>query len=107
MSTVAYPHVELDPNGQAYIAGTPFKVRMLVEEHLANAADAAELQRRHPQLSLGQIYAALGYYYDHQQSIDRDIADLAEADQQLRPQLENPATTERLRHAMANHKDLG
>jgi uncharacterized protein (DUF433 family) len=107
MSTVAYPHVELAPNGQAYIAGTQFKVRMLVEEHFANLADATELQRRHPQLSLGQIYAALGYYYDHKQAIDDEIADLAQGEQELRPQLENPATTERLRHAMTEQKERG
>ncbi len=59
MSTATYAHISIGANGRAYIDGTGFKVRMLVEEHLASDADAIELQRRHPQLSLAQVYGAL------------------------------------------------
>lgn len=73
MSTVAYPHLELRPNGRLYIAGTPFKVRQLVLDHVAYGWGAEEIQREHPQLTLGQIHVALGYYYDHKDELDREI----------------------------------
>ena len=73
MSTVAYPHIELRPNGRLYIAGTPFKVRQLVLDHVAYGWGAEEIQREHPQLTLGQIHVALGYYYDHKDELDREI----------------------------------
>jgi hypothetical protein len=53
MSTIAYPHIEVSADGRARILGTGFKVRMLAEEHLHTGADAIELQRGHPNLSLG------------------------------------------------------
>jgi uncharacterized protein (DUF433 family) len=75
MSTIAYPHIEQRDNGQLYIAGTPFKVRQLVLDHVAYGWDAEDIQRQHPQLSLGQIHLALGYYYDHKDQMDREIED--------------------------------
>lgn len=100
MSTLAYPHVAIGANGKPYIDGTAFKVRMLVEEYLAGGVDAIELQRRHPQLSLAQVYGALTYYHDHKPEFDRELAELDQAEQDLRPRLENSATTEKLRQAM-------
>jgi uncharacterized protein (DUF433 family) len=76
MSTVAYPHIEITGDGHARILGTGFKVRMLAEEHQLSGADAIELQRAHPHLSLSQVYSALAYYYDNKEEIDREIADL-------------------------------
>lgn len=73
MSTVAYPHIEVGPNGRLYIAGTPFKVRQIVLDHIAYRWGAEEIQREHPQLTLGQIHIALGYYYDHKEALDREI----------------------------------
>ena len=75
MSTVSYPHIEIRDVGKAYIVGDDFrfKVRMLIQERLATGADAEELQRGHPQLTLSQIYSALAYYYDHKQEIDQEI----------------------------------
>jgi uncharacterized protein (DUF433 family) len=74
MSTVAYPHIELRADGVPVIAGTGFKVRILVESYLAGATPD-EIQKAHPQLSLGGIHGALVYYYDHRAEIDREIAE--------------------------------
>lgn len=73
MSTVTYQHIETRENGKLYIAGTPFKVRQIVLDHVAYGWDAATIQREHPRLTLGQIHAALGYYYDHKAELDSDI----------------------------------
>jgi uncharacterized protein (DUF433 family) len=61
------------PDGIPYIAGTQTKVVEVVLDHLAYHWDADEIHRQHPHVSLGQIYSALAYYYDHQAEMDREI----------------------------------
>lgn len=73
MSTVAYPHIEISDTGAPMIAGTTMKVVEVVLDRLAYHWDADEIQRQHPYLNLSQIYAALAYYYDHQEEMDRAI----------------------------------
>lgn len=73
MSTVAYPHVEVNSAGVAIISGTTTKVVEIVEDHLAHHWDAQEIHRQFPYLSLAQIHAALAYYYDHQQQMEQEI----------------------------------
>ena len=55
------------------IAGTRTKVVEVVLDRIAHHWDADEMQRQHPHLSLAQIYAALAYYHDHQDEIEREI----------------------------------
>jgi hypothetical protein len=42
-------------------------------DHIANGWSADEIHVQHQHLSLGQIHAALSYYFDHQQEFDRLI----------------------------------
>ncbi|MEZ4658140.1 MAG: hypothetical protein R2911_11245 [Caldilineaceae bacterium] len=35
--------------------------------------ESEELHFQHPDLTMGQIYSALAYYWDHQAEIDDDI----------------------------------
>jgi len=74
VATVAYAHIEINEKGQAVIAGTRIKVRMIALDRIAYGWDAEEIQQQHPDLSLGQIHSALAYYYDHKEEMDRDIA---------------------------------
>ena len=73
MATLAYAHIALSPEGVPYIAGTRTKVEEVILDHLAYHWDAEEIQRQHPNLTLGQIHSALAYYYDHQEEMDREI----------------------------------
>ena len=58
------------------------KVIELVLEKMAHGSSPEELQFQHSYLTLGQIYSALAYYWDHQEELDRDIEQrLAAADQ--------------------------
>jgi uncharacterized protein (DUF433 family) len=97
MSTVAHPHIEITTDGHARIRGTGFKVRMLAEEHLITGADAMELQRGHPHLTLGQIYSALAYYYDHKEEFDREIEKFREFAEQMRAQQGESLLAKKLR----------
>jgi uncharacterized protein (DUF433 family) len=82
-------HIEMR-DGVPYIAGTATKVRMVAVNHRAFGWDGKELQEQMPHLTLGQVYAALGYYYDHKAEIDADIEEGERTAEALRPQLENP-----------------
>jgi uncharacterized protein (DUF433 family) len=75
MSTVTYAHLTMTPEGEPIIAGTRIKVRVIALDRMAQGWDAEEIQRHHPDLSLGQIHSALAYYYDHKDEMDRDIAE--------------------------------
>ena len=68
-----YEHVILDENSVPIIAGTTMKVIELVLEKTAYGWSPEELHFQHPYLTLGQIYSALAYYWDHKEALDRDI----------------------------------
>jgi uncharacterized protein (DUF433 family) len=72
-STVTgYEHVTID-DGVPRITGTTTKVVELVADRLAYGWSPEEMQFQHPHLTLGQIHAALAYYWDHAEELDRDI----------------------------------
>lgn len=73
MSTITYPHIEISADGVARISGTTTKVVEIVQDHLAHYWQAEDICRQYPYLSLAQVHAAMTYYYDHQQEMDRDI----------------------------------
>jgi uncharacterized protein (DUF433 family) len=68
-----YEHVILNEAQVPIIAGTNMKVVELVLERTAYGWSPEELHFQHPYLTLGQIYSALAYYWDHQEELDRDI----------------------------------
>ena len=68
-----YEHVILNEAKVPIIAGTNMKVIELVLERSAYGWSPEELHFQHPYLTLGQIYSALAYYWDHQEALDRDI----------------------------------
>jgi uncharacterized protein (DUF433 family) len=68
-----YEHVILNEAQVPIIAGTNMKVVELVLERTAYGWSPEELHFQHPYLTLGQIYSALAYYWDHQEELDQDI----------------------------------
>ena len=73
MTTLAYPHIEIDADGEPVISGTDTKVILIAIDRFAHQWDANEIQRQRPHLTLGQIYSALGYYYDHELEMNQLI----------------------------------
>lgn len=73
MATIDYPHISLDSTSVPVLTGTTVKVVEIVLDHLAHGADAEEIRRQFPSLTLGQIHSALAYYYDHQAEVDQEI----------------------------------
>jgi len=68
-----YKHIVLDEKGVPKIRGTSMKVIELITERLAYGWSPEELHFQHPYLSLSQIHAALAYYWDHADELDREI----------------------------------
>lgn len=68
-----YQHIVIDDKGVPVIEGANMKVVELVLDHTAYGWSPEELAVQHPHLSLGQIYSALAYYWDHKEEIDLDI----------------------------------
>jgi uncharacterized protein (DUF433 family) len=68
-----YEHIILDQDNVPIIAGTTTKVIELILDSRAYGWSPEELHFQHPYLTLGQIYSALAYYWDHQEELDQDI----------------------------------
>lgn len=80
----AYEHVVLNEQGMPEIAGTNMKVVELVVEYNSFGWRPEEIQFNHPSLTLGQIYSALAYYWDHKAELDADIQSRSDYAEQLR-----------------------
>ena len=83
MDSVVAPinHIRLDQRGEAWIADTSYRVIDIAIDHVVHGFSPSEIQYQHyGDLNLGQIHSALGYYFDHRDSLDeairREAADL-------------------------------
>jgi uncharacterized protein (DUF433 family) len=68
-----YPHIVLSQDNIPLIAGTTMKVVELVIAQQTYGWTPEEIQINHRHLNMGQIYAALAYYWDHREALDADI----------------------------------
>ena len=92
-----YEHVVLDEAEVPIVAGTNMKVIELVLEKTAYGWSPEELHFQHPYLSLGQIYSALAYYWDHKEALDRDIEERLKRANQIQKETERTPLEDRLR----------
>lgn len=74
MIETPYEHIVINDERTPIIDGTTMKVIELVLEQQAYGWSAEECYFQHPYLTLGQIYSALAYYWDHKADLDQDIA---------------------------------
>lgn len=101
VSATAWPFIVTDEAGIGRIEGTRTKVIEVALDHLAYGWDADQIHRQYPSLSLPQIHAALGYYYEHREECDRQIDAARRRTEELLKQLADPALQERLRRLKA------
>ena len=59
--------------GQPHILGHRIKVKHVAIWYERMGMSPDEIVSSHPGITLTQIHAALAYYYDHRDEIDRDI----------------------------------
>lgn len=90
MTTVhAIENIISDPEihgGQLIIAGTTMRVFDLVASHLYRGLSAEELAVNFA-LNLGQVHAALAFYYQHKAEFDAQIRADAQKAEMLKEQL--------------------
>ena len=84
MASTAQAHINQDEDGVSWIDDSNVKVIEVVLDRLAYGWSPEEIHFQHPHLSLAQIHAALAYYYDHQLTLDAEIARQEQLVRQLR-----------------------
>jgi uncharacterized protein (DUF433 family) len=97
MATVEYAHITCDENAVPIIAGTGIKVLQIAADHVYWGWDAEQIHRQNPDLNLGQIHSALGYYYDHQAEFDAELKRRAELAETMRAAQGAGPATEKLK----------
>ena len=81
--------------GQPLIAGSRVRVIDIVASHLYRGLTADELATNF-NLNLGQVYAALAYYYQHKSAMDAQLRADAEASAHFLSQLDEQGKRLRL-----------
>src|SRR5437879_2770678 len=92
-------HIWLDERGRAWIDDTNVKVIEGGMEKLGpDALTPEQMLEQHPGMfTLGQIHAALSYYYDHQAEFDAEIERQRLKFEELRQQNLNSPIHQKLR----------
>lgn len=69
-----YPHILKTEGEPARLKSHPrTRVAMIVMDYLAHGYSPDELCRHYPYLRPAEAYAAMAYYFDHQDEIDKEI----------------------------------
>lgn len=89
METVETKHIVATPGtcgGKPRIAGSRIRVQdIVIWTEQGKSPD--EIVTAYPHLTLAGVYAALAYYHDHQQVVDRQIREDLEFAEQYRKEL--------------------
>jgi uncharacterized protein (DUF433 family) len=84
-----YPHIVKEDGKPARLEDHPrVRVAMIVMDYYAHAYSPDEMCRHYPYLKPAEAYAAMAYYFDHQDELDAEIK--AELDQIDRERAERP-----------------
>lgn len=78
MSTALATHIDARPDtcgGKPCIAGTRIRVQDIYVWHELRGKSPEEIVADFPQLSLGQVHAALAYFHDHRDAILAAVAE--------------------------------
>ena len=97
MQTLVTAHIRLDESGVAWIDDANTKVIEVAQDMMAHGWSPEEIHFQHAHLSLAQIHAALGYYYDHKAEMDAAIGRSFQAAEKLRTQAGDSPLRKRLR----------
>jgi len=97
MTAATTTHIRLDGRGVAWIDETNTKVIEVAMDMIAHGWSPEEIHFQHQHLSLAQIHAALGYYYDHKDELDARMRQSAREVKQLREAAGESPLRKRLR----------
>ena len=92
--------------GKPCVAGTRIRVWDIHVWHDLRGMTPAEVVAEFPHLSVADVYAALAYYHDHRQEIERQALEDEEVVAKLEAE-QGPTRYTRLRDALLRDKDGG
>lgn len=75
MTPTTYPHIVRKQSGKPMIEGTRISVARIALDHTLHRIPAEDIPSQYGGLTLAEVFAALTYYYDHKEEMDRRIAD--------------------------------
>lgn len=81
MQPTTVNHIEATPSvcgGKPRVAGTRIRVEDIVVWHELRGKSPDEIVADFPQLSLADVHAALSYYFDHREEIQRQMREARE-----------------------------
>ncbi|MBI5944204.1 MAG: DUF433 domain-containing protein [Chloroflexi bacterium] len=97
LAETRYEHIVLNDSRVPVISGTTMKVIELVLAQAAYGWSPEELRAQFPYLTLGQIYSALAYYWDHREELDSNIENRLEKVNRIHHETPAPPLVTRLR----------
>jgi uncharacterized protein (DUF433 family) len=83
----AIQHIEVNPNkcgGKPCVAGTRIRVWDIHVWHHLRGQSPEQIIADFPQLSLADVHAALAYYFDHREEIQRQMKEAEEFVEDMR-----------------------
>src|SRR5271169_2253174 len=70
-----YPHIVKEQGQPARLEGhARTRVSMIVTDYVWRGWSAEEIALKYPYLTLAEVHAAMAYYFDHREEIDRELA---------------------------------
>jgi uncharacterized protein (DUF433 family) len=78
MESVVKTHVESRPGkcgGKPCIAGSRIRVQDVYVWHEIQGRSPVDIVGEFPELSLADVHAAIAYYFDNREQVERDVAD--------------------------------
>jgi len=97
MPVLTIDHIRLDERGGAWIDDSNTKVIEVAMDMIAHGWSPEEIHFQHSHLSLAQVHAALGYYYDHKDELDQQMHRSTREVEGLRSQAGESPLRKRLR----------
>src|SRR4051794_32406012 len=93
MSQTKVEHIASNPNvcgGKPCIAGTRNRVQDIYVWHELQGLSADEIVSRFPHLTMADVYAALSYFWDHRDEIQRQMQEETVFVEQMKQKYPSP-----------------
>ena len=103
-SPTTYEHISLDEEHVPWIKDANTKVVEVVRHIQSSGLTPEQLHLDLPHLTLGQIYSAMAYYWDHKDELDADIERRAQYVEQLRREMDQPPIVDKLLRARSSKR---
>ena len=101
MTAETLTHIHRDATGTAWIDDSGVRVIQVAQEHIGHGWSADAIQENHPALTLAQIHAALAWFFDHQDEMEKEMAARESSGRALLAKLGESPVQRRLRQIKA------